>query len=357
MSRFWTKKPQFRGERAFFSMVKLSILTILCPVLLTACGESTPRGYNGSPTSDTLKPIAAPPGADEQPPLAGMTGAPKTADGLPALTAKGANTALFSSKLSDEVDRLDRLENAVQELRNDFDAMAPAIVRLVSIEKDLQNLINQLDMLTNGAAAAAVPPIEESSLEEAEPMQPSSVPLPPTGDDGTLAASEVATDAPQPITPPATPEVAAATPATPPQTAPVPATPAAQPAPPPVPAPSAAPAASTSSGTAVTGIRTGEHPGKVRIVLDLNGKSSYTADLDNAEKILVVELPAAKWNAPAQQNFTGNPVIVSYSTEAIGDTGTRLIMQLKSGTSIVYQGTMNTPENGGSRVILDLSTK
>jgi hypothetical protein len=47
--------------------------------------------------------------------------------------------------MSDEADRLDRLENAVQELRNDFDTITPAITRLVAIEGDIQKLITQLD--------------------------------------------------------------------------------------------------------------------------------------------------------------------------------------------------------------------
>lgn len=337
--------PYFCGKRAFFTMVKTGILAILCPVILSACGESTPSGYAGSPTSDTLKPIAAPPGADEQPPLPGVTGTPKTPDGLPALTAKGTNTALFSAQMSNEVDRLERLENAVQELRNDFDAMAPAIVRLVSIEKDLQNLIGQLDMLTSGEAAAAVPPIEETALLEAEAVQPTSVPLPPIPAD---AAPAQATDMPAPLTPPvpqAAPQASA------PPVAPVPV-----PAPAPAPTPAASPAAKTAAA-AVTAIRIGQHPGKVRIVLDLKGKSSYTADLDNAEKILVVELPEASWSAAAQQNFGGNPVIASYTTEAMSDGGTRLIIQVKSSTSIVYQGVMGAEGGADNRVIIDLGAK
>lgn len=342
--------PYFCGKRAFFNMVKTGILAILCPVILSACGESTPSGYAGSPTSDTLKPIAAPPGADEQPPLPGVTGTPKTPDGLPSLTAKGTNTALLSAKMSSEVDRLDRLENAVQELRNDFDAMAPAIVRLVSIEKDLQNLIGQLDMLTSGEAAATVPPIEETALLEAEATQPASVPLPPIPADAlppaeTAPVEQQATDMPAPLTPPI------------PQPAPQAATPPVTPAPTAAPAPAPTPPVAQTAAATVTAIRIGQHPGKVRIVLDLKGKSSYTADLDNAEKILVVELPEAAWTAAAQQNISGNPVIASYSTEPMSGSGTRLIIQVKSSTSIVYQGVMGAEGGADNRVIIDLGAK
>jgi len=351
--------PYFCGGRAYFDVVRLSILAVLCPVLLSACGESTPRGYAGSPNSDTLKPVAAPPGADDQPVLAGQTGAPKTPDGLPALTAKGTNTNLFSPDVKNEVDRIDRLENAVQELRNDFDAMAPAIVRLVSIEKDLQNLIGQLDMLTSGTAAP-VPPIEESELEASEPVQPAGIPLPPvapplTPEDAQASGEPVASQAPVPLTPPTQPPSPAQEAAAPvsgqsaPETASAPPTAITPPVA--VAAPAAPPAA---NGSAVRALRLGEHPGKVRIVLDVSGKTSFNADLDNAEKILVVELPQAAWNAAAQQTFSGNPVLASYKTEPMGDGGTRLIIVLKAGTSIAYKSAMNNPD-GSSKIIVDLT--
>jgi len=347
--------PHFCGGRAYLGVFRLSILAMLVPFLLSACGESRPGGYAGSPNSDTLKPVAAPPGASEQPPLAGQTGTPKTPDGLPALTAKGTNTNLFSAEVKGEVDRIERLENAVQELRNDFDAMSPAIVRLVSIEKDLQNLIGQLDMLTSGTAAP-VPPIEEAALDAAEPVQPASVPLPPVAD--APSSAPASPENPQPQIPAQEPAAATVSGTSAPETASAPPTaitpPVAAPAAaPPPPAQASTPAA--ANGTAVQAVRLGAHPGKVRIVLDVNGKTSYTADLDNGEKILVVELPEAAWNASAQQAFNGNPVLASYTTESMGGTGTRLIFVLKTGTSIAYKSAMNTPDGAGSKIIIDLT--
>lgn len=358
MSKLWTQMPHFCGGRAYFTVVRLGILTVLCPLLLSACGESYPSGYSGSPTSDTLKPVAAPPGADEQPPLPGTTGAPKTAEGLPTLTAKGTNTNLFSAEMSNEVSRIERLENAVQELRNDFDAMSPAIMRLVSIEKDMQNLISQLEVLTGGGAAAPIPPIEESALEAPEPIQPESVPLPmpPAG----IAADETAMAEPSPIMPipqPSSPaQEPAAVPA--PSPAPVPLEATAPPVPLAPAAPAAPAAAPAPSGVAVTGVRVGEHPGKIRIVLDVKGKTSYTTDLDNTEHILVVELPQAGWNAEGQKTFpASHPLLSSYRTEKLGDNGTLLILQLKKSSSLAYKAAMNDPATGGSKVVIDLTTK
>jgi hypothetical protein len=100
-------------------------------------------------------------------------------------------------------------------------------------------------------------------------------------------------------------------------------------------------------------MRVGEHPGKLRIVLDIRGRTPYTADLDNNEKILVVELPKAAWTAERQKNFTDNPLISSYRTEAMEDGGTMLILQLKSASSIGYKAAIDNPD-GGSRIVIDL---
>lgn len=327
MSRSWTRKPHFCGERAFFKRFLQSSTGLLCVLLLSACGESTPRGYSGgavSSPSDTLKPIAAPPGAGESPPLPGTTGIPKTPDGLPTLQALGNNTQLFSQKLSNENARLDRLENAVQEIRNDFDAMAPAITRLVAIEKDIQNLLVQLEVLT-GKDPQPVEPIDSAMLDSDLPMTE------PTGD--IIPPVSPALD--QPMLPShSAPEIIAAPPETPP-------------------APQPSPAVPDVHSATVKDIRIGEHPDKIRIVLDLDGKPSFTADLDNNEKILIVELPKTGWNTQVQKNISGNPLLSSYDIEPMDDGGTMLVLQLKKASSISYKTAIGNPD-GSSRIVIDL---
>ncbi|PZQ48271.1 MAG: hypothetical protein DI551_01930 [Micavibrio aeruginosavorus] len=343
---------------------------MLCAFLLSGCGESMPRGYNGSESSDTLKPIAAPPGSDQSPPLPGTTGAAKTPDGLPALNAKGANTHLFSQKISDEADRLDRLENAVQELRNDFDAMAPAIVRLVAIEGDIQNLIKQLEVLTGNPSSmpSDITPIDSATLDE--PSMPLPVPsAPPTPMDSerdgvaqpeissTPAISTQSAPAQETIAP-----IGAVSPTTAPKaTQPVATTgpPDATQAPLPAPATSAPPEAAPAKpgGAVVSAIRIGEHPGKIRIVLDLSSKTDFAVDLDSAEKILVVELPHAGWTAPATKTYGADQKLLSsYRTEGLGDDGSMLIFQLKANSSITYKGVMQDTGAASSRIVIDLTT-
>ncbi len=353
MSRFWTILPHFCGGRACFKGFWLGNTVLLSALLLSGCGESTPRGYTNNSASDTLAPISAPPGADQSPAKPGTTGTAKTADGLPALTAKSVNTQLFSTRLDDEVKRLDRLENAVQELRNDFDAMAPAIVRLVAIEKDIQNLISQLEVLTGGGAPAPVDPIDSAMLED-EPVAPASAPLPPIPDQAAINASDLAAnDLPPSVPPPAqeTTDVSASRHSVPEAQPPPPTA-----TPPPAAATAPAPAFSTTALPAVVeDVRVGAHPGKVRLVLDVRGKTSFTADLDNQEKILIVELAQASWGAESQQSYASNPVLTSYSIETMQNGGTRLMIVLKTASSLLYKAAMDDADGTGSRVVIDLA--
>lgn len=130
--------------------------------------------------------------------------------------------------------------------------------------------------------------------------------------------------------------------------------PPAAPETPPPPVAAGPPATATAGGPAVESMRIGEHPGKIRIVLDVSGKTSFTADLDNEEKILVIEMPTAAWNTDVQKAFTDNPLIASYRTEKRDDGGTMLILQLKSKTSIGYKSAMDNEDGKGQRIIIDL---
>jgi len=65
-------------------------------------------------------------------------------------TMKGLNTtSLFTEKLSNNEARFDRLEAAVDDLHTEFKNIKPAIDHLMSIEKDMNALMRQLQIVIN----------------------------------------------------------------------------------------------------------------------------------------------------------------------------------------------------------------
>lgn len=173
-------------------------------------------------------------------------------------------TPLFSEPMTDADSRLKRLENAVQSLRNDFDTIVPSLVRLVAIEKDMRDMVSQMQSITGVPATSIEMPIEqveipsEDVIRGTEPVQsetgrtmaPSSLVTPEAASKGmppegaaspnsvpqsseieTIEVQEAAPAATAPVTPKA--KAPAATTAPPPKPQPAPPKKAVQ-APPPV---------------------------------------------------------------------------------------------------------------------------
>jgi hypothetical protein len=112
------------------------------------------------------------------------------------------------------------------------------------------------------------------------------------------------------------------------------------------------------NGKSVSAIRIGEHADKIRIVLDTTSKIQYQADLDNGEKLLIVELTDAQWKSSvSSQIFTKTPILKSFNTTAINNgQGTRLIFQLERSTDIAYQSQYTvSPSSPESKIVLDLA--
>lgn len=239
-------------------------------------------------------PVALPPSYGDRPDgTPNQSGQqPTLPNGLPALQAKGVNVdELFAQDVTNTDQRFDRLENAVLDLRREFESFKPAIVRLVAVEADIQDLIEQLDVLLR---------------TEPAPVVQAPTPLSP-------APRIEVEDTPQIETKPKV-------------------------APPPEPAPQPAPQPSvdTSGPTRVSALRVGRHSNKLRLVMDVTRKTDFTIDLDNQEHILIIEMPSAQWATSEQKNFGSSPLLSSYTTESINDgQGTRVVITLKKSTSLI----------------------
>ncbi len=107
------------------------------------------------------------------------------------------------------------------------------------------------------------------------------------------------------------------------------------------------------SEPSVTGVRTGEHPGKTRLVLDLSAPGKFSFDIDNNEKLMTVTLDGLAWAAPETKSFSGDKLLKSYSiTKASG--GTTLVLELKAPVKPLASGAIGPEPGSGHRIFFDL---
>ncbi len=339
MSKPWTFMPSFFGSADKIGYVKFGVTLLLCGFLLSSCGPNSSPFSNNQNTSQTQASSAAsptatiapmspmsPPGADQRPPQAGQMGTIYNNDGLPALQpARGMSVEnLFAENITDPNQRIQRVENAVLELRRNLDSAMPAIVRLVAVEKDMSQLVQQLQSLLRN---------------EPPPERTTSMPEMNTSQGYTPAAS--GTERPsQPTASTAPPLKAVPYNATPP------------------PAASKAKAAATPIPGKVTvkGLRIGEHTGKTRLVLDVNGAAKYSYDLDNSENLLVIELPDAGWSGQQSWSAKNAPLLASYTVQPSG-SGSRLIIQLKKSVKVIYENTIKPNGTPDHRIVIDIAAQ
>lgn len=299
-------------------------------------------------------PVVAPPSYNNRPAQPGQSPASETMpNGLPALKPlKGVNVdTLFSENISDTDRRFERVENAVVDLRREFEVMKPAIVRLVAVEGDIQALVQQLEALAQQdgfTPPSAPPPVQASPLPPAE-QEFAQVDDPSVAENSPTSLVPSDTTA-EPGLPPGS-----AAPAAIPKVDESP--PAARP-PPSTPPPQTSPqGGGASDGTIVQNLRTGVHPGKVRLVLDISKQTPFSVDLDAGENILLIEMPEARWQGPASNAFGAKDALFSsYNVESINDgKGSRIILTLKKQTRILEQKALPPSSTPYHRVYVDLA--
>ena len=110
----------------------------------------------------------------------------------------------------------------------------------------------------------------------------------------------------------------------------------------------------SSSAPAVTGVRFGaKNNNTTRLVVDANRPVRMTTDLDNQEKILVLEIKGLDWKTAMAKSGINSPLIASYTAQNTGD-GARLILQLKRGVKLGKVQTLNPDGSNGHRAFVDL---
>ncbi len=320
-----------------YKKIALSLCFTLFLGLLTSCSPKEILRLNKaeSPANQTSQntqnnaqigtPIAIPPRFNTDKPLKpGQTGTAYMPNGLPALKPmKGLNAdTLFSENIKNTNKRFDRVENAVVDIRKEFDSYKPSIVRLAAVESDIQNLIKELEVLLQETPTPQ-PPLDLNAHNANEP---------------TLDVQQLNPVPKQP------PELK-----TPPKKALPKAVKKVEKKPPPV--------IKHYKDTVVQNLRAGEHADKIRIVLDTNKQSNFSIDLDNDEKLIIIELPDARWIGDKTKTFKSSKLLESYTIETLNDgKGTMIVLSLRKATKILSEKRIGPDGNNGyHRIYFDLA--
>lgn len=310
------------GLHKLSTLSRLLVAVLWC-FFLASCGGAAPTAGAASKEDGVQQAIAplsipAPPDSGDRPLQAGQSGTAYMPNGLPALQPRGLKPEmLFAEKLKDEDARFQRLENAVVDMRQEFEAVKPAIVRLAAVEEDMQILLQQLESLVNTPSVAQMPPIpvEETALPpEAATLSPQA--LIPSPNTTTTPQADPKPVVELPVVEEAggkKPEIAA--------------------------------------GPTVQNVRIGEHGDTTRLVLDMKAKASFTHDLDNKEHLLLVEIPDAGWSAAQQGTSSDASLIESWSVQPMENgKGSRLIIRLRRDVVLASAAALAEPD----RIMLDL---
>jgi hypothetical protein len=345
----------------------LLLFLALSGIALSACSFS--------PDNHSHRTQALPPGVEK---IAAVPQAPTAMDTFRALAPpEGMRfTPLFLEPVKDSDARIKRLEDVVQGLRNDFDTVVPSMVRLVAVEKDMKELVAQLQTLTEQPSVPVeqLPPLpsvekmqseatlsapttaptaastiekipsahaetkipgedaaggtETAGIEKAGSKAPLSLVTPEAALKGKLPPEGAAS--PHSVSPPAQAEIVVPKPAVQPE-AKIP--------------------ASTDQGS-VKGVRTGDHADKTRVVLDLTAKAGFTATVSANGKTLIIEIPHMDWAAIKPFDAESAALVAGWHVD-----GDKLLLDLLYPSKILTKEVLAPNGTPYYRLVVDLFSK
>lgn len=291
-----------------------ALLLTASVALLSACAaQQTPQATAPNTTPATT---SATPPVTALPPTIGAP--PAQAAATPGIT--DAQAAIYT--------RLSRLESDVGGLKNQMGELTAILEKMPALHGRIDDLMTELKRI-DGRIASNM----SSPTPAPKPAVPTTTPVTIAVKSTPPAARPVAT--PTPIVKPAIP-VATTSEALLSVTSNKPVTPATLPA------------------ASVRQIRIGDDADKTRVVFDLSRKVGFVTDLDNNEKILIIDVDAGEFTAPAGASFAKSPLVASYTAQALSGGKSRVILQLRDDVDIAR--TQMLPPNGekGDRIVLDL---
>lgn len=278
------------------------LLLSISVLALTACGGShgTPGGKTVAPQPPVSHVVAA-----EQAPVV-LTSIDETSD--PVLVPLNAP---LPQALSSE-DRLARLEQAVASLRTDYETIMPAFAQLNVTNTRVQALLDQIEAERTGAPV----PVRESKV----PVTTTTVTKITSSPSDTLKVVE--TETVKTVINPV---------------------------------PDAAPVAVATSQGKVQAVRVGEHPGKTRVVVDLAGagRIAPSYDLDNAEHLLVIDLPGVSAQDVAASLPKASGIVAGMTTSETA-SGSNLVIQLSKNAKVLLKEYVKAEGKQPAKLVFDI---
>lgn len=103
----------------------------------------------------------------------------------------------------------------------------------------------------------------------------------------------------------------------------------------------------------VKSVRIGQHPGKTRIVFDLDSDVQFTTKFVDNNKTLVVSFPSTAWKAEPKTKVSGQSLISGYSASSHASSAD-VEVGLNAQGKLAYQKMMKPSGNYGHRLVLDV---
>lgn len=318
--------PASKTTRSLLTTLSVSVIA------LAACSSSS--SAPSAKTAAPMSPITEMDTAMDQPapqplPLSQSdTLTPVMAtNAMPAETTTVVTTTTAPVVAGSMEERIARLEQSVGSLREDYARIMPAFASLNTTNERISMLLDQIE--------------SETGKRPAMPQETASAPVvAPTAKPVTAAA----------LAPAAT--TTTTTVATTQTTTQPPAAPVAAPA-----AASAEPAAGTGPDGAVTGVRIGEHGNKTRLVFDLSSKSKpdFKYDLDNGEKILLVDMPESGWQGATSGKSSVSPLVSGWTAQKGANGGSSVAIQLKADARVLSTEFLKAEGSDPARLVMDIA--
>lgn len=209
--------------------------------------------------------------------------------------------SLFSESLSDNSDRINRLEDVVQSIRDELDSVLPSIKNLSAIEGDIQELVGQLK------AVVAAPPASV-------PVAPQALVSQGAGGKPEVSKENAAEKSPASVV-----------------------------------------VAPVVSGADIRAIRVAAHGNKTRVVFDSPAKTTYQVNYDEQENLVVVSTSAKSFSADLSRAARKSKVVRQVQSLKQDNGGMEFIFSLGP-VSRFSQGSLLGPnkDNANYRYYFDI---